>query len=300
MVYYVDVANSLDSKKRSRKVHTVFDGERCFKVEKLTELKDATEIYIDVLLPSNYDEVYELISNGKRVYILREPKHIKRVRAQNNLKKNDENDARALSIIPKDFFRELKLEEIQLKKQLQPLVSRYEVLTKRIKTLKQWLKDSNDLQLEKSLINRYRREKTKIGDEIHNLVMDNKLYNEALRYFGLNKSVDLAILVTEIDFSRGKRKIKDYLGLYKKEQKYTKNYNHKLRGRLSKFSQMYYTNINKMKVKVPKKYIDIIEASKGKKKKILHKIQCKVIEDLRRLYRQIQTTQEVQAAPTSR
>ncbi|MEM2069755.1 MAG: hypothetical protein QXY32_08545, partial [Nitrososphaerota archaeon] len=123
MVYYVDVANSLDSKKRSRKVHTVFDGERCFKVEKLTELKDATEIYIDVLLPSNYDEVYELISDGKKVYLLREPRLIKRMRAQNNLKKNDENDALILSTIPKEFFRELKLEEIQVKKQLQPFIS---------------------------------------------------------------------------------------------------------------------------------------------------------------------------------
>ncbi|MEM2069687.1 MAG: hypothetical protein QXY32_08185, partial [Nitrososphaerota archaeon] len=191
-------------------------------------------------------------------------------------------------------------EEIQVKKQLQPFISRYEVLTQRIMILKQWLKDSNDLQLLKDLIKYLEREKEKIGDEIHNVVMDNELYHQALEYFGLKKSIDLAILMIEVDFSRGRHKIKDYLGLYMKGQKYLKNYNHKLRRCLSRFSQMYYININKIRMNVPQKYVEIIERYKGKKKKIFYEIQCQVVEDLRRLYRQIQTTQEVQMAPTSR
>ncbi len=38
-VYYVDTANTVESKKRSRKTHTVYDGEKIFNVRKLTELK---------------------------------------------------------------------------------------------------------------------------------------------------------------------------------------------------------------------------------------------------------------------
>ncbi len=129
-----------------------------------------------------------MISNDVKVYLLREGKLIKQKRVENNFRKTDENDAIVLSMISKEFFRELKLEEIQVKKQLQPLISRYEVLTKRILILKQWLKDSDNSQL-KSLIKELEKEKEKIGDEIHEKVMDDRLYSEALRYFGLKKSI---------------------------------------------------------------------------------------------------------------
>ncbi|MEM3114399.1 MAG: hypothetical protein QXY72_04580 [Nitrososphaerota archaeon] len=131
-----------------------------------------------------------MISNDVKVYLLREGKLIKQKRVEKNRKERgkNENDAIVLSMISKEFFRELKLEEIQVKKQLQPLISRYEVLTKRILILKQWLKDSDNSQL-KSLIKELEKEKTKIGDEIHEKVMDDRLYSEALRYFGLKKSI---------------------------------------------------------------------------------------------------------------
>ncbi len=53
---------------------------------------------------------------------------------------------------------------------------------------------------------------------------------------------------------------------------------------------MYYVNINKMKMNVPQKYVEIIEKYKGKKKKVFYEIQCQVVEDLRRLWKTIKET----------
>jgi len=51
-IYYVDTAIPADRKKRRKhKTHAVFDGSKVFRVKKLTELEDASEIYIDALFP---------------------------------------------------------------------------------------------------------------------------------------------------------------------------------------------------------------------------------------------------------
>jgi hypothetical protein len=50
--YYVDVAVPADKKKRRKnKTHVAFDGDRTFKVNRLTELEDAGEVFIDTLFP---------------------------------------------------------------------------------------------------------------------------------------------------------------------------------------------------------------------------------------------------------
>jgi hypothetical protein len=64
-IYFVDVAIPADRKKRGRgKVHVVFDGDKVFRVKRLTELGDAGEIFIDSLFPELYDEVLELLRRG--------------------------------------------------------------------------------------------------------------------------------------------------------------------------------------------------------------------------------------------
>ena len=66
-VYYVDVAIPADKKKRRKhKTHAVFDGGRVFGVKKLTELEDASEVFIDALFPELYEEVLELLRRGLR------------------------------------------------------------------------------------------------------------------------------------------------------------------------------------------------------------------------------------------
>ena len=71
-VYYVDVAIPPDKKRWRHKTHVVFDGDRIFKVRKLTELEDASEIYIDSLFQELYDEVLELLRKGIKVYLLKD------------------------------------------------------------------------------------------------------------------------------------------------------------------------------------------------------------------------------------
>jgi len=122
-VYYVDVAVPADKKKRGRhKTHAVFDGGRVFRVKKLTELEDASEIYVDTLFPQVYDEVLELLRRGVRVYLLKDTIKLKKLRIGSNLKKSDENDAMLLVQILKETFRPLTIKELELKMKMRPLI----------------------------------------------------------------------------------------------------------------------------------------------------------------------------------
>jgi hypothetical protein len=42
----------------------VFDGSRVFRVRRLMELKDASEVYIDAIFPQIYEELLELTEKG--------------------------------------------------------------------------------------------------------------------------------------------------------------------------------------------------------------------------------------------
>lgn len=55
------------------------------------------------------------------------------------------------------------------------------------------------------IIKRKRRE---IARKICYSMIGNELYEEALKYFGLKASVNLAILIARLDLSKGKHKIK--------------------------------------------------------------------------------------------
>jgi len=59
-IYYVDVTIPSDRKK----IHAVFDGGRVFSVGRLSELEDASEVFIDALFPEPYEEVLELLRRG--------------------------------------------------------------------------------------------------------------------------------------------------------------------------------------------------------------------------------------------
>jgi len=58
-VYYVDVAIPADRKgRRKEKTHVAFEGDKIFRVGRLSGLEDAGEIYIDVVFPELYYEVF--------------------------------------------------------------------------------------------------------------------------------------------------------------------------------------------------------------------------------------------------
>ena len=114
-IYYVDTAISVDGKERGKnRTHTVFDDERTFRVRRLTELEDAAEIFIDALFPLIYEEVEELIGKGIKVYLLKNTRLVKRLREENGLRKSDEVDAKLLSMIPKNYFKQLTAREVDL------------------------------------------------------------------------------------------------------------------------------------------------------------------------------------------
>ncbi|MEN2974982.1 MAG: hypothetical protein ABDH32_05315 [Candidatus Caldarchaeales archaeon] len=294
-IYYVDVANSLDSKKNKSKMHVVFDGERCFKVKKLTELRDAEEIYIDVLFSSIYSEIYELLKNGVKIFLLKNTRVLKEKRVENNLKKSDENDALTISKIPKEFFREVMMWEIEVKIEMNPLISRYERLGKRIQVLKQWLRDTPEYCDIKKVIRDYEKEKRRIGEEICRKINENTpIYRKILQIIGLNDSVELAISLTFIDLSHSKSEIWSYC-----------KHNFRVNKHLSLLASSIYFNLKKGKCKkISEKYRRLIELVKSKKmcrRQIITRIKTQIIKDMRQAYllsNRPQATTTISVRPT--
>ena len=165
-IYHVDTAVPSDRKKRRKhKTHVVFDGSRVFRVERLTELGDAAEVYIDAMFPELYDEVLELLRNGVRVCLLKDPIKLKKLRMKNNMKKSDENDAVLLARIPKEKFRPLTVKEVEFKARMRPLINRYERLAQWKKRLKMLVKDGYDYNF-KEVIRLMEADRTRISREI--------------------------------------------------------------------------------------------------------------------------------------
>jgi hypothetical protein len=135
-IYFVDVAIPADRKRRRRgKTHIVFDGGKIFRVRKLTELEDAVEVYVDSIFPQIHEELIELIERGVKVFLLKNTRMIKRLREENGVKKSDEADARLLSVIPKDHFKQLTIREVRLLK----LIGEYEMYVRWGKIIRQWM-----------------------------------------------------------------------------------------------------------------------------------------------------------------
>jgi hypothetical protein len=59
---------------------------------------------------------------------------LKKLRRENNVRKSDEVDALMLSKIPREYFRALTIQEMERKVKVQPLINKYKLLSKRIKT----------------------------------------------------------------------------------------------------------------------------------------------------------------------
>ena len=122
---YVDVSRTVVNGKGRQKLHCVYDGQKIIKIRRLTKLRNAGEIYIDTLFPEVYDEVLELLKRGVKVYLLKYPSMLKKLRRENNVRKSDEVDALMLSKIPRECFKALTIEEIEKKIKVQPLINEY-------------------------------------------------------------------------------------------------------------------------------------------------------------------------------
>ena len=216
-IYYVDAAIPVDRKKRGEhKMHAVFDGDRVFRVKKLTELEDVAEIYIDALFPQIYGELMELLRRGVKVYLLKDTTKLKKLRIENNLKKSDENDAMLLSRIPREAFRLLTIEEMELKVKIRPLINRYERLVRWKKRLKMLVKDGYDYNF-KEVIRLMETDRTRISREIigqvASLPVYGEIYRKACEILGLKRSAELAILAIGLPPHLPMVRLKTLLGL---------------------------------------------------------------------------------------
>ena len=175
-VYYVDTAIPSDRKKRGRvRLIRSSTGGKVFKVRRLTELEGADEIYINSLLPELYDEILESLRRGVRVYLLKDVRKL--MRMENNLKKNDENNAMLFSRIPREAFRLLTIEEIELKAETHPLINKYEWLVRWRKQLRKLVKDGYDYNFKES-IRLMEMDRRKISEEIIRQVDSLPIYGE--------------------------------------------------------------------------------------------------------------------------
>jgi hypothetical protein len=144
-----------------------------------------------------------------------------------------------LSRIPGDYFRVLTAEEMGRRIELDTLISRYERLTRRIKTLRQWIKnDGRDYGL-MDAVRQMRKEKEDAARKIIEKVSNNAIYKEACKRLGVNgDSVELVILIIKLPFHLPLQRLKGLLGFIPGKGK--AQYDHKLRKHVASFATSLY------------------------------------------------------------
>ena len=275
-VYYVDTSRTTNGKRR-RKLHCVYDRQKIIKIRKLTKLRNADEIYIDSLFPEIYDEISELLERGVKVYILKDLRLLKKLRLQNNLRKSDEIDAQLLSMIPRDGFRLLTINEIEFKMKIRPLINKYEKIVRWRATLKKLLSQGFDYNFRES-IRLMQSDCGKISREIIRELADNDVYREACKLLGVKDSVELAILTIELPLHLPMTRLKGLLGFTPDKNK--GRYNHRLRKHVAALATNLYINA-KRRIS----FSDIAEiADRLPKEKAIYGIQLMILKSLRKAY----------------
>ena len=242
-----------------RRYMRVFDGGRVFRVGRLSELEDASEVFIDALFPELYEEVLELLRRGVKVYLLRDATKLKKLRIENNLKKSDESDAMLLARIPKEMFRPLMVEEIEIKIKVEPLIRKYRWIARWKKTLKKFIKEGFDYNFREA-VRLMRVDEAKLSREIirqvSGLPIYGEVYKKACEILGVKKSIELAILAIELPLYLRLTKLKKILGLI--PNKNEGKYNHKLRAHVANLATSLYLSVKKG-VSVSDKVAEIVK-----------------------------------------
>jgi len=283
---YVDTSRTAsrtaDGKRKKRKPHYVYDGEKVFEVNKLTKLKDVDEVYIDVLFPEIYEEVLELLKRGIKVYLLKNPSILKKLRIENNLRKSDENDSVLLSKISKDGFRALTIQEMEKRVELKPWINKYELLSKRVKVLKLWIKnDGYDYKLRDS-VRLMEKDKEEVARKIIEILSNDTIYREACRLLGFKDSVEVAILTTELPLHLPLNILKKFVGLTPNRNK--GKYDHRIRTHLSQLATNIYINVKQWKDKLesPEEFKKIVNFLP--RERAIYKLQSRILKMFRKAY----------------
>ena len=235
MVRRVFVDTKWRSKKnRGSKMHVCYDPQNdvFFEVNELTELKDYDEIYLDSsLFPNMWQQLRELVSNGKRVYYFTRPWKWEeaRERFRDDLKartgkvsKSDKGDAYILwkiyelSLVKRNthrYFKPLTIIDVELR----PLLMKEEMLYRNLQRMRNasviGVDFGSDVKMLEKMVEDARKEIVNKAINIIPRFMD-IADSLGLDRDDVNGLAGLAGLLVYDKFTSYKKSI-NYLGLYK-------------------------------------------------------------------------------------
>jgi hypothetical protein len=221
-------------KNRDSKMHVCFDPQNnvFFEVNELTELKDYDEIYLDSsLFPNMWQQLRELVSNGRRVYYFTRPWKWEEARERfrgelkarvGRVSKSDEGDAYILwkiyelSLIKNNthsYFKPLTIIDVELR----PLLMKEEMLYRNLQRMRNasviGVDFGSDVKMLEKMVEDARKE---IADKA---VLIIPRFIDIANSLGLDRDdinglAGLAGLLVYDKFASYKKSI-NYLGLYK-------------------------------------------------------------------------------------
>jgi len=187
-----------------------------------------------------------------------------------------------LARIPKEVFRPLTIEEVELKARIGPLVRRYRWIARWRRSLKKFIKDGFDYNFEESL-RLMDADRKRISEEIIRQVASLPIYGEVYRraceILGVKKSTELAILVIKLPLYLPMVRLKGLLGLIPGGNK--GRYRHELRTHITSFAASLYVNA-KRRVNISNEVTEIVNHLP--KKMALCKLQLMTVKALRIAY----------------
>ncbi|MCL7390306.1 MAG: hypothetical protein LZ173_10335, partial [Thaumarchaeota archaeon] len=262
--------------------HVVFDGERFYEVDRLTKLEDAGEVYIDSLFPTIYSDILGLLKNRVKVFLLTNTRILRKLRLENNLRKTHQNDAFILSRIPREWFRELTIEEVEFKMKLRPVIKKYEWLVRWKGTLKGLITKGFDYYFRES-VKLIEEDLKKAAKEIIYIVSNSRyveVYRRVCDVLRVKDSVEVAVLVMELPLHLGVGKLRAYLGLNPVKNN---QYNRRLRRHLEALAYNTLINYYRRKKDEAEEFISIVKnaSSRGE---VMLRIQLKILRILRKAW----------------
>lgn len=182
------------------------------RVRSLLELLNlqVSEVYVDSLTFRIIPELRTLTEHGVKVFYLRDLRLLRVFRDANKVVKSDENDARLLSLIPHSSFREVTSDFLRLRE----LVIKHHRLRKRVLKIRQW-DDEVPVDGSKEYIAGCRREMERVEEEAHRIAVASlPLYKDVIGFIGMERSINVAELLTLLDIDRGFERLRRYTGHY--------------------------------------------------------------------------------------
>jgi len=283
---YVDVSWSASVKRKRAgrgHPHVVFDGEGFYEVDRLTKLKDAEEVYIDSLFPTIYPDILGLLKNRVKVFLLTNTRILRKLRDENNLRKTHQNDAFILSRIPKEWFRELTIEEVEFKMRVRPVIRKYEWLVRWKKTLKILISKGFDYYFRES-IKLIEEDLKETAKEIISMVSNSRygeVYRRVCDTLRVKDSVEVAVLTMELPLHLGVGKLRAYLGL--NPVKNNNQYNRRLRRHLEALAYNTLINNYRKKKDRPEEINNIVKNVPSRGEAML-RIQLMILRILRKAW----------------